>query len=255
MTELTIDELARQTGMTVRNIRAHQSRGLLPAPELRGRTGFYGDEHVARIELIQELQADGFSLELIRRLLDTAGGSSDEALRFARALREPFGPERPRVIEAAELAHRWQGADPGLLRRAVALGIVRPLDDGRFEEPSPRLARAGAELAELGVSAEQALEVGERVRQHADRVAATFVELFLEAVWRPFDQAGRPAEGWAGVRDALERLRPLASESLLALFQLAMRDEVERALGRELARLQGAPEPEDSDGAASGGAP
>jgi DNA-binding transcriptional MerR regulator len=29
--ELTIDELARETGMTVRNIRAHQSRGLLPA--------------------------------------------------------------------------------------------------------------------------------------------------------------------------------------------------------------------------------
>jgi DNA-binding transcriptional MerR regulator len=26
---MTIDELARQTGMTVRNIRAHQSRGLL----------------------------------------------------------------------------------------------------------------------------------------------------------------------------------------------------------------------------------
>ena len=28
--------------MTVRNIRAHQSRGLLPPPQLRGRTGYYG---------------------------------------------------------------------------------------------------------------------------------------------------------------------------------------------------------------------
>ena len=52
--ELTIDELARRTGMTVRNVRAHQSRGLLPPPEVRGRTGFYGPEHVARIELIRE---------------------------------------------------------------------------------------------------------------------------------------------------------------------------------------------------------
>ncbi len=39
---MTIDELARETGMTVRNIRAHQSRGLLPPPEVRARTGYTG---------------------------------------------------------------------------------------------------------------------------------------------------------------------------------------------------------------------
>ena len=37
--EMTIDALARETGMTVRNIRAHQSRGLLPPPQVRARTG------------------------------------------------------------------------------------------------------------------------------------------------------------------------------------------------------------------------
>src|SRR2546428_10531477 len=67
--DLTIDELAHRTGMTVRNIRAHQSRGLLPPPEVRARTGYYGTEHVARIELIRELQGEGFNLESIRRLL------------------------------------------------------------------------------------------------------------------------------------------------------------------------------------------
>src|SRR5919109_631665 len=34
---MTIDALARRTGMTVRNIRAHQSRGLVPPPDGRGR--------------------------------------------------------------------------------------------------------------------------------------------------------------------------------------------------------------------------
>ena len=48
--ELTIDELARRTGTTVRNIRAHQSRGLLPPPTIRARTGYYGPEHVARVQ-------------------------------------------------------------------------------------------------------------------------------------------------------------------------------------------------------------
>src|SRR5918999_1322162 len=87
---MTIDELARRSGMTVRNIRAHQSRGLVPPPEVRGRTGYYGDEHLARIELIKEVQGDGFNLEAIRRLLEGAGGSSSEMLDFSRALRAPF---------------------------------------------------------------------------------------------------------------------------------------------------------------------
>src|SRR5204862_7838664 len=95
--QLTIDQLARETGMTVRNVRAHQSRGLLPPPEVRGRTGYYNAEHVARIALIRELQADGFNLELIRRLLQSAG-SSAAALRFTRALRTPYGDEEPEVI-------------------------------------------------------------------------------------------------------------------------------------------------------------
>src|SRR5215210_2888889 len=66
---MTIDELARASGMTVRNIRAHQSRGLLPAPEVRARTGYYGPEHVARLNLIQELQANGYNLAAIGHLL------------------------------------------------------------------------------------------------------------------------------------------------------------------------------------------
>ena len=65
---LTIDQLAQRTGMTVRNIRAHQSRGLLPPPVVEARTGYYDDEHLARIKLIQEMQAEGFNLKSIERL-------------------------------------------------------------------------------------------------------------------------------------------------------------------------------------------
>src|SRR5919205_2227362 len=110
---LTIDELARRTGMTVRNLRAHQSRGLLPAPEVRGRTGYYGAEHVARVELIKGLQADGFNLEAIRRLIENAGGSTAEVLRFTRAARETFEDESPDVVTVDELARRWgEAGDP-----------------------------------------------------------------------------------------------------------------------------------------------
>jgi hypothetical protein len=94
--------------------------------------------------------------------------------------------------------------------------------------------RAGSELAEFGVSAREALDILARLRRHADGVATSFVRLFFDLVWKPFDDAGRPPERWAEVSDALERLRPLAAGSLMAVFQLAMDDAVETAVGREL---------------------
>ena len=240
--ELTIDELARESGMTARNIRAHQSRGLVPPPVVRGRTGYYGPEHLARIELIQELQAEGFNLEAIKRLLEAGNGSSADFLRFTRAVREPFEDEEPEIVTLADLARGFGDAgDPGLVRKAVKLGLLRPIDDERFEQLSPRLARAGQELSRLGVSAEATMEVASRLRRHADGVANIFTDLFLEQVWKPFDEAGRPAERWQEVVDALERLRPLASESLLAIFQLAMTDAVDKAFGRQLERIQREP--------------
>lgn len=237
--QLTIDELAQRTGMTVRNIRAHQSRGLLPPPEVRGRTGYYGAEHVDRIELIKEMQTEGFNLDLIRRLLENANGSSGEVLRFTRALRASFGDEEPQFVDAGELAERWGAADVGLIKRAEQLGLLRDLGDGRYEEVSPRLARAGDELAELGISAREALDVVAKLRRHADKVSETFVKLFLTEVWKPFEEAGHPEERWPEVRDALERLRPLAADSLMAVFRLAMDDAVDKAFGREIAHVRG----------------
>src|SRR3954464_11652009 len=178
--------------MTVRNLRAHQSRGLLPAPEVRGRTGYYGPEHVARVELIRELQGEGFNLEAIRRLLEgSAGGGGGgprvrrarpggspagggEALRSPRPPREPFEDEQPEIVTAEELAEQFGGTDPELLERAEELGLLLPLGEGRYEQPGPRLARAGAEIVRLGVPAADALELVSRIRRHADAVAHRF---------------------------------------------------------------------------------
>lgn len=229
---LTVDELARKAGMTVRNVRAHQSRGLLPPPEVRGRTGYYGAEHVARLELIRTLQDEGFNLEAIRRLLERAEGSDEELLRFTQAAHAPFGDEAPEVVELDELRRRFGGGGRAeLLERALGLGLFRPLGGDRFEEVSPRLGRAGQELMALGAAPEEALDVVERLRNHADAVSALFVELFLTHVWRPFDAAGRPPERWPEVREALERLRPLAGDAFVAVFGLAMSDAVDRAFG------------------------
>ena len=235
---LTIDQLAQRTGMTVRNIRAHQSRGLLDPPEVRGRTGFYGRAQVERIELIRRLQADGYSLDLVGRMLLTAGDQSADALRFTEVLRQPWADEEPRVVDGAELAERYGSDDPELLAQAEELGLVRPLGKGHWEEISPRLGRAGAELTDLGIPAKETLRVVARVRRNAESAARTFVHLFVEEVWKPFQRDGSPEERWPEVLEALERLRPMASDSLMAVFLMAMDEEVEEALGREIKRAR-----------------
>jgi DNA-binding transcriptional MerR regulator len=236
--ELTIEQLAAETGMTVRNIRAHQSRGLLPPPTIRGRTGFYGDEHVARLELIAEMQSDGFNLKAIERLLaGTTGAKGEELLGFKRALTMPFEQETPELIDESDLVARFGGdLDRKALARAIKLGLLVPLGEGRYEVPSPTLLNAGEELVRLGVPREAMLRVVEQVGRHSDGVADAFVKLFLDQVWRPFDQEGRPDEQLPEVREAIERLRPVASEALLAVFQRRMTRAVEQAFGRLLER-------------------
>jgi DNA-binding transcriptional MerR regulator len=233
---MTIGELARRTGMTVRNIRAHQTRGLLPPPEVHGRTGYYSEEHVARIELTREMQAEGLNLEAIRRVLESTDGSSAEIVDFARAVRAPFEDEVPEIFEPGELAEIWgaRELDPKLISRGEKLGILRELPDGKIEAISPRLQRAGGALVELGVSPEAALATADKLRRQADAASRAFVDLFVKEIWEPFEKAGRPEEDWPKVRNALDRMRPLASDAVLAMFQIAMGEATEKAGERTL---------------------
>jgi DNA-binding transcriptional MerR regulator len=83
----TIDELAVATGTTSRRIRSLQTFGLLPHPELRGRTGLYGAVHRGRLEAVLRLQEQGFSLESLVVLFD--------ALREGRSLAGVLGASDP----------------------------------------------------------------------------------------------------------------------------------------------------------------
>src|ERR1700722_17804171 len=78
--DLTVEQLAAEVGMSVRNIRNHHTRGLLPPPEVRARIGYYNAEHVARLRLILDLQADGFNLAAIERLLSGSNGLAERLL-------------------------------------------------------------------------------------------------------------------------------------------------------------------------------
>jgi DNA-binding transcriptional MerR regulator len=235
---LTIEQLAAESGMTVRNIRAHRARGLLPAPEVRERIGYYGPEHLARLRLIAQMQADGFNLRAIGRLLQETHGRPDQLLSLKEAVSTPFESEQPQVFTVADLRQRFgEQADAKTLALAVRIGVLTALGDDRYEAPTPSLLDAAEEVVGRGVPLRHALAVDAKVREQCRTVAREFVKLFLEDLWEPFADAGYPEERWSEVTESIERLRPLSSQVLLAVYQLTMSQEVEVAFGRELERL------------------
>ncbi len=230
---LTIDELAREAGMTVRNVRAHQSRGLLQPAAIRVRTGYYGKDHVERLQLIQELQAEGFNLKAIQHLIEQANGSSEGMFEFRRALLSSFAEEEPELTTAEELEARLGGPfDPKTRRKAEKLGLIRPLGEGRYEVPSPTLLSAGEELVSLGIPLSHALAVAEQINRHSSAIAQAFVRLFVDDVVGK--EAERTPDEWARLADALERLRPLATDAVGAGFQQTMSQAVESQLEKLL---------------------
>jgi DNA-binding transcriptional MerR regulator len=241
--ELTIEQLAAQTGMSVRNIRAHQARGLLAGPELRLRVGYYGPKHVARLKLIRDLQGEGFNLAAIKHLLDDSEGMAQRLAQFRQALTEPPNAEAPETLTIAELGRRFRVSPdeaPRVLARAQRLGVLVTVGDGRFEVPSPALLAVAERVVARGVSLDGALAVFEQIERHCDLISGSFVNLFLDEVWRPFMDAGMPVQRWPEIEQSVDGLRPLATEALLAIFGQRMSAQIDAAFG-ELGRRPGGP--------------
>lgn len=235
--QLTIDELAQQTGMTVRNIRAHQSRGLLPAPDVQGRIGYYGDRHIARLELIQQLQAGGFNLTAIQRLVERAEETGDNIGDLRNLVLTPFAEEQSEVMSLGELAKEVGEIDSRMIKQSVELGFAIPLGGDRYEVLSPTLLRAGIKAMELGVDVDILFDLFKKVNEHTRAIAEVFTKMVDVGVVRPQEKAGLPPESFPTVVAAIEALRPLATETVLASFRVNMDQAAEEAFGKILQRI------------------
>ena len=105
-----------------------------------------------------------------------------------------------------------------VLARAERLGLLHPVGGDAYEAPSPSLLAVAEEVVAQGISLDAALGVFEDIERHCDGVARAFVKVFLAEVWRPFQRAGMPPDRWPEIDRAIERLRPLSSQAVLAIF-------------------------------------
>jgi DNA-binding transcriptional MerR regulator len=212
--EYRVDDLAQAAGMTVRNVRAYQERGLLPAPLRRGRTSWYDDTHLARLRLIGRLLDRGYtSAHIVAFIADWENGHDiGSTLGLEAALLAPGSAELPEELGYDELVATLGGLEePGALDRAIELGLLSRVGDDRFRVHRPRLLRAGAELVGIGMSVTQALELAAALRERVQAVSTLFVTTVADHVLAQHPPGWVPADAEIPeIVSIVERLRPLA---------------------------------------------
>jgi DNA-binding transcriptional MerR regulator len=226
--ELTIDELAARAGVTVRTVRFYSSRGLLPPPRLRGRLGLYGGDHLARLDLIRELQTLGFTLSAIERHLQRIpDDASPDDLALHRALLAPWTSDHSEELDRHELNQRaGRHLDDHLVEQLVELGILERVGDERVRLPSTGMLEVGLQILDLDLPLDMLVRAKGIVEEHTAQIAVELRELFAANVLRPYVERGRPEEERERVRSVTDNLRPLTIQVLVHGFQRAVNNVI-----------------------------
>ncbi|WP_433557802.1 MerR family transcriptional regulator [Pseudonocardia xinjiangensis] len=230
---MTIDQLAERTGITVRNIRFYAGRGLLPPPQLRGRTGLYGEDHLARLELVSELSALGFTLSAIEthleRLPSTAGAAE---LALQRALLTPWVPEQIEEIDRTELNRRaGRTLTPDDVATLAELGAVTVLDDGRIRLHGTSTLSTALAVLDSALPPEVWRQAHDLIEQHTTALAEDLMKWFQDEVLQPYRDRGRPAEERKQLAATLSQLKPVTMRGVVTAFGRAVNRTIRERIG------------------------
>jgi len=235
-----IDELARAAGMTVRNVRVYQERGLLPPPRREGRVGIYDDAHLARLRLIGGLLERGYGFAHIGELVSAweRGRDLGDLLGLEAALTGPWSDEIPGYVSADELAQMYAGQiSEATTAKALELGILE-VEGDRFRVPSPRILHAGAELVAAGIPLGAVLELAEQLQRDIDHSAGLLVQAVATHILSTHGPDWIPTGAeLPELAELIGRLRPLAQMAVDAYLARAMEQHVRGVLGERFLRL------------------
>jgi DNA-binding transcriptional MerR regulator len=227
----TVDELAHASGLNTSTIRLYRHRGLLPAPRMEGRVGYFDDGHVARLRLIAELRERGFSLAAIKDLVDTweSGRDLDEVLGMERALARPADVE---PLSRGQLEQRFPelANDRDLWRRLDNMRVAMPRDDGDYDV-SRGFLQTSAVLASLGIPLGVMLDEFEPVGEFARAQAERFVALFERYVLAAVDEVDPVA-----LAKVIEALRAAGIDVVAAALAIAIDEAAADAVARHVPR-------------------
>jgi DNA-binding transcriptional MerR regulator len=213
---LTLEALTARVGMSVRNVRFYTTKGLVPPPLRRGRSGYYSADHVARLELVRELQSHGFTLAAIERYV--AGLPADAApedITLARTMLAPWQADLPVEMDGAQLeARAGRTLDEEEIATLQALGIVRVREEGYLVAASQ--LSIGIRLLDLGFPRGVAVAAARVYQEHGRQMAEELHAVIAEQL---APQYGESSELF---QEVLERLKPLSVGGLVTAYEAAV---------------------------------
>ncbi len=214
---MTLDELTHRVGLSVRTVRFYTTRGLVPPPIRRGRSGYYSPEHVARIELVQELQSHGFTLSAIERYV--AGIPADatpEDIALARTMLAPWQSDLPIEMDRDQLeAKAGRALSAEDIATLQALGVIRLRGDS-YLVAGNQLA-IGVRLLELGFPREVAVAAAGVYQEHGEQMAKELFDVISDKLAPLYDDAQSDR-----FREVMERLKPLSVGGLVSAYESAV---------------------------------
>ena len=229
--EYRVGEIARAAGVSVDTVRFYQSRGLLPAPERRGRTAIYSDAHLERLRRIRTLNRQGLTLEAVGRIVRESDEGQEVKESLLGALAEAEGEQR---FTRAELAGR-AGVPEFLLESAEQAGLLHPLERGgeaRYTESDLRSVEAGVRLLRAGFPLQELFALAGTQVAHTEEIVDRAIELFDRYV-RQRDAEEAPSSD--AIKRMFRELLPAVTTLVALHFQRTL-------LSRARARLAGAGE-------------
>ena len=241
MAEYRIDDLARASGITVRNIRVYQDRGLLAPPIRRGRVGWYDELHLARLRLIKGLLDRGYTFAQIKELQGAWEDGRDigDVLGLEDAITRPWSDEEPQRISLAELRRLFgRQTTTAAIQRATALGLIRR-EGAHYVAPSMRLLQAGAALISEGVPLAVVLDLAEALARDLDGAARRFIGMVRDHLL-PLADDGLPFRDGAEAAALVGRLRPLVRDTVEAVLAIAMERQVTAEMGDVMGKISAA---------------
>ncbi len=235
---LTVDQLAARAGVTVRTIRFYSTRGLLPPPAIGPRrVGRYGPDHLSRLALIEELQAQGMTLAAIERYLQRLPGDiSPHELAIHRAMVASWLPETVDEATRGQLESRvGRTLTDEDVQRLEALGVLEHTDDPSVFRVDPGMIHLGVRLLDVPISQEAILAARDVMLEHTRSAARALSKLFRDEVWQPYRDRETDPEQVARMKSLSAHMQPMVVQALVTAFQRSMKEELREVFPGEAA--------------------
>lgn len=231
-----IDDLARVSGVTVRNIRAYQERGLLHPPRRDGRVAIFDDGHLSRLKIITSMLERGYTTAHITEMLSAWEGGLDlaDVLGLENALVPPRVEDPATTMTLAEV--RELAGDKQALLAYVDAGLVE-IKGANVLVKRPDLLGAFKEMRGFGMPVEALVRLHLDVVARVDEISRALVDEGVRQIGDRLSSHVEPSSAELGELVAtMTRFRELAMSTVTATLAESMERTIEGLLADYLAQ-------------------